>query len=118
MINCAKSQCGGGLIQRDDDTEAIVKARLDIYNKQTSPLTAYYTQQGMQFNLDHFVPRYARTRLTGNIFSHFCVLYRASTSRVTGLLKTFNIKKGMGDLPELVKVFESLKSTAKSSSKL
>jgi adenylate kinase len=62
-------KCSGPLIQRADDTEAVVKNRLEIYNKQTSPLINFYQKQG--------------------------------------LIKTFNIKKGMGDLPELVKLFET-----------
>jgi adenylate kinase len=42
-------QCGGQLIQRDDDKEEVVKQRLDIYNKQTSPLINFYKKQGMSF---------------------------------------------------------------------
>jgi hypothetical protein len=110
-------QCGGGLIQRDDDTEAIVKARLEIYNKQTSPLTAYYTQQGMPHHSQSIL-NLSTSWITGSYLFSSLRLHFIDISRATGLLKTFNIKKGMGDLPELVKVFESLKSTAKSASKL
>jgi len=35
-------KCGGGLIQRDDDTEAIVRDRLQVYHSQTKPLIDYY----------------------------------------------------------------------------
>ncbi len=38
--------CGGELYQRDDDTVETVKKRLAIYKKQTSPLIAYYHEQG------------------------------------------------------------------------
>ena len=58
------------MIQRADDTETIVKQRLDIYNQQTAPLIEYYKKQN--------------------------------------ILRTFDIKKGMGDLPDLVKLFQSL----------
>jgi adenylate kinase len=68
-------QCGGSLFQRDDDTEAIVKNRLEIYNKQTSPLIQFYQKQGV--------------------------------------LKAFPIKRGMGDLPDLVKMFEQLSQNKK-----
>ncbi|MBT7334676.1 MAG: adenylate kinase [Gammaproteobacteria bacterium] len=33
------------LIQREDDTEATVRERLSVYNKQTSPLISYYRAQ-------------------------------------------------------------------------
>jgi adenylate kinase len=35
-------RCGGTLTQRKDDTEATVKNRLDVYNKETAPLIDYY----------------------------------------------------------------------------
>ena len=35
---------GEALIQRDDDLEATVKKRLDVYHAQTRPLVQYYTQ--------------------------------------------------------------------------
>lgn len=34
--------CGGELYQRADDSEATVKARLEVYNRQTAPLISYY----------------------------------------------------------------------------
>lgn len=40
-------RCGGQLIQRDDDTEAAVATRLDVYERQTQPLLAYYAQRGL-----------------------------------------------------------------------
>ena len=38
------------LVQREDDTEAVVRDRLVIYSKQTSPLIDYYTRQGKLFD--------------------------------------------------------------------
>lgn len=35
-------RCGSALTQRKDDTEATVKNRLDVYNKETAPLIDYY----------------------------------------------------------------------------
>lgn len=37
--------CNGDLIQRKDDTEATVKERLDVYDRQTQPLIQYYKKQ-------------------------------------------------------------------------
>jgi len=34
--------CGGELYQRDDDAEATVRNRLDVYRRQTAPLLDYY----------------------------------------------------------------------------
>ncbi len=38
--------CGGEVIQREDDTEAAIKRRLDIYEVQTSPLITWYRRDG------------------------------------------------------------------------
>ncbi|MDQ4098416.1 MAG: nucleoside monophosphate kinase, partial [Actinomycetota bacterium] len=37
--------CGGDVVQRDDDTEAAIKRRLDVYAQRTEPLVAYYMAQ-------------------------------------------------------------------------
>ena len=34
--------CGEALIQRDDDTEEVVRERLATYSRQTEPVIAYY----------------------------------------------------------------------------
>jgi adenylate kinase len=39
--------CGGELYQRADDSEATVATRLDVYQKQTAPLLAYYRERGL-----------------------------------------------------------------------
>jgi adenylate kinase len=39
-------KCNGELYQRDDDNEATVKSRLEVYDKQTKPLIDYYQKQG------------------------------------------------------------------------
>ena len=38
-------KCGGGLYQRDDDTEAVVKERIKVYHEQTEPLIEYYKNE-------------------------------------------------------------------------
>lgn len=37
--------CGGRIIQRDDDTEATVRNRLRVYEEKTAPLKGYYEKQ-------------------------------------------------------------------------
>jgi adenylate kinase len=39
--------CGGDVIQRDDDTPDAINRRLDLYETQTSPLMDYYATRGM-----------------------------------------------------------------------
>lgn len=47
-------QCNGKprLEQRADDTEAIVRDRLVIYNRETAPLIEYFRKQGKLQNFD------------------------------------------------------------------
>ncbi len=41
-------KCGASLIQREDDSdEQSIKNRLDIYDRETSPLVEYYTNKGI-----------------------------------------------------------------------
>jgi len=40
-------ECGGELYQRDDDSEATVRNRLQVYERQTAPLLDYYRQRNM-----------------------------------------------------------------------
>ncbi|MFH1459742.1 MAG: adenylate kinase [Candidatus Omnitrophota bacterium] len=39
--------CGGALYQREDDKEATIKNRIDVYNRQTKELIDYYQQIGL-----------------------------------------------------------------------
>ena len=39
--------CGGKLIQRTDDTPETVKARLEVYHRETEPLVGFYAQRGL-----------------------------------------------------------------------
>jgi adenylate kinase len=45
-------KCGGELYQRDDDSEATVRNRLEVYHQQTEPLIAYYDKQGVVARVD------------------------------------------------------------------
>ncbi len=40
-------QCGGELYQREDDAEAAVRRRLEVYVAQTAPLLEYYRSRGL-----------------------------------------------------------------------
>jgi adenylate kinase len=42
-------KCGGPLYQRPDDTSEVIKNRLEIYEKQTSPLIQYYESKKVPF---------------------------------------------------------------------
>jgi len=39
--------CGGELYQREDDAEATVRNRLEVYRRQTAPLLDYYRQRNL-----------------------------------------------------------------------
>ena len=40
-------KCGGKLIQRHDDEPETVKARLEVYHRETEPLKDFYAQRGL-----------------------------------------------------------------------
>jgi adenylate kinase len=44
--------CGGELFQRDDDSEATIRHRLEVYQKQTHPLIEYYADEGILLGVD------------------------------------------------------------------
>lgn len=48
--------CGGSLMQRDDDQEATIRKRLQVYADQTSPLISYYREAGVLLELDGMQP--------------------------------------------------------------
>jgi adenylate kinase len=39
--------CGGDVVQRDDETEAAIENRLQVYNQQTAPLVDFYRNLGL-----------------------------------------------------------------------
>ncbi len=45
-------RCGGELYQRADDTEAAIKNRIGVYEKQTQPLIDYYKKKGLLIDID------------------------------------------------------------------
>lgn len=45
-------QCGGEIYQRDDDMEATIQNRLQVYHQQTSPLVEWYARRGLLRKID------------------------------------------------------------------
>jgi adenylate kinase len=39
--------CGSEIVQRDDETEAAIENRLQVYNDQTAPLVGFYRDEGL-----------------------------------------------------------------------
>jgi adenylate kinase len=56
---------GEALVQRDDDKEDTVRKRLDVYQKQTRPLVAYYSDWSSSG--DPIAPRYRMIVGTGSV---------------------------------------------------
>ena len=50
--NAQCPKCGGAMYQRDDDNEATVRNRLDVYEKSTSPLIDYYRGCDLLVSID------------------------------------------------------------------
>jgi adenylate kinase len=45
-------ECGGELIQRDDDTEDTVRERIRVYHENTEPVVDYYREAGVLEEID------------------------------------------------------------------
>ena len=43
--------CGGEIYQREDDNEATVLRRLEVYSEQTEPIVGYYRRQGVLISI-------------------------------------------------------------------
>ena len=56
---------GEPLVQRDDDSEATVRNRLEVYRRQTSPLVGYYTRWGSSG--DARAPKYRKISGQGSV---------------------------------------------------
>jgi adenylate kinase len=47
MVNWTCDVCGGEVVQREDDTEEAIQRRLDLYEAETAPLVAWYTERDL-----------------------------------------------------------------------
>jgi adenylate kinase len=45
-------ECGGELVQRDDDNEETVSERLDVFDENTQPVVDYYDDEGDLVRID------------------------------------------------------------------
>ena len=45
-------RCGGEIFQRDDDREEIIKNRLEVFHRETNPLTHWYEEHGLLKTID------------------------------------------------------------------
>lgn len=45
-------ECGGELIQRDDDTEETVRERLSVFEENTEPVIEHYRDEGVLVEID------------------------------------------------------------------
>ncbi len=64
-------KCGGAVVQRDDDNEAVIQKRLKVYHAQTAPLVAFYDGQKKLQSLDASQPMdHVYTALKSAIASH------------------------------------------------
>ena len=43
-------ECGGELIQRKDDTEDVIKSRLNTYYTETAPIEKFYEEKGLLYS--------------------------------------------------------------------
>ena len=46
VVDWTCDTCGGRVVQRDDDTEAAIDRRLQLYEEQTVPIIEYYRRRG------------------------------------------------------------------------
>jgi adenylate kinase len=50
--DAACPKCGGTFVQRSDDSEAVVRERLRVYEEQTRPLVEYYRERPTYYVID------------------------------------------------------------------
>ena len=48
--------CGGEVVQREDDTEGAIRRRLELYERETAPLIAWYSAHGYLVPVDGLGP--------------------------------------------------------------
>ncbi len=49
-------ECGGALVQRDDDKPETIRKRLDVYREQTLPIIEYYEKNSRLYRVDGSLP--------------------------------------------------------------
>jgi adenylate kinase len=67
----ACDECGGQLQQRSDDTEDVVRRRLEEYREKTSPLEDFYGMRGLVRDVDAVGPVEEVSRRLLQLLSEF-----------------------------------------------
>jgi adenylate kinase family enzyme len=52
LVEVPEERWSGALPRGQDDKEAVVRARLDVYREQTTPLIGYYRERGLLRAID------------------------------------------------------------------
>lgn len=52
LVSGICDKCGGSVIQREDDSETVIRSRLSTFHTQTSPLIDYYRKKGLLETVD------------------------------------------------------------------
>ena len=61
-------RCGSALIQRDDDRTGAIRHRLEVYQRQTSPLVEFYRDRGLLLSVDGSqLPEQVRDQILGTL---------------------------------------------------
>jgi adenylate kinase len=66
--------CGGTLVHRRDDNEAIVLERLKVYHRQTKPIVDFYSRRPTFRQIDGNQPPDAVTSAMDNAICHASAL--------------------------------------------
>jgi adenylate kinase len=61
-VNWTCDVCGGEVVQREDDTEDAIRRRLELYDRQTTPLIEWYEREGLLAQVSGTGPADAVTR--------------------------------------------------------
>jgi adenylate kinase len=70
-VNWTCDICFGEVIQREDDTEEAIRTRLELYERETQPLIAWYEEQGQLVQVDGVgVPDMVLRRIINSIEVH------------------------------------------------
>lgn len=51
-VGATCDKCGGSVVQRDDDKEAVIRNRLAVYHEQTAPLIEFYRGKNLLVTAD------------------------------------------------------------------
>ncbi len=52
LVNWTCDVCGGEVVQREDDTVEAIQRRLDLYEAETAPLIAWYTERSLLVSIN------------------------------------------------------------------